>query len=124
MDKHVSLKLANVPGKIILTGDLNCALDPKLDRSSGMDTSLSQTRKKIHQYMNDLKLCDPWRMQTPCKREFSCYSAVFTHSRRDYFLISASLLPNITNSTYDSIVLSDHVPTSLFYKTISQTDNE
>lgn len=114
----MSFKLANVPGKIILAGDLNCALDPKLDRSSRTDTSHSQTRKKIHQYMNDLNICDPWQMQNPCKGELSCYSTVFkNHSRIDYFLISASLLPNITNSTYDSIVLSDHAPTSLFYKT-------
>ena len=108
--------MATLPGKIILAGDLNCALDPKLDRSSGMDTTHSQTRKKIQQYMKDLNLSDPWRTLNPNKKEFSCYSAVFkTHSRIDYFLISSSLLPSITNCIYDSIVLSDHAPTSLFY---------
>lgn len=88
------LLLATLPGKIILAGDLNCALDPKLDRSAGIDTSHSQTRKKIQQYLKDLNLCDPWRAQNPNKREYSCYSAVFkTHSRIDYFfnfLISAT----------------------------------
>lgn len=102
-----------------MAGDLNCASDPKLDHSSGMDTSHSQTRKKTQQYMKDLNLCDPWRTQNPNKREYSCYSAVFkTHSRIDYFLISSSLLPSITNCIYDSIVLSDHAPTSLFYNVV------
>ena len=38
-----------------------------------------------------------------------------TYSRIDYFLISTSLPPSITNCIYDSIVLSDHAPTSLYY---------
>uniref|UniRef100_A0A669E357 Reverse transcriptase domain-containing protein n=1 Tax=Oreochromis niloticus TaxID=8128 RepID=A0A669E357_ORENI len=115
--ENLFLLIATLPGKIILAGDLNCTLDPKLDRSSRIDTSHSQTRKKIQQYLKDLNLCDPWRIQNPNKREFSCYSAVFkSYSRIDYFLISSSLLPNITKCIYDSIVLSDHAPTSLFYK--------
>ena len=46
--ENVFLLLATLPGKIILAGDLNCALDPKLDRSTGIDASHSQTRKKFN----------------------------------------------------------------------------
>lgn len=59
--ENLFLLLANLPGKII-------PADPKLDRLSGTDTSHSQTRKKIQQYMKDLNLCDPWRMQNPSKK--------------------------------------------------------
>lgn len=69
--ENLFLLLATLTGKIVLAGDLNCTLDPKLDRSSGIDTSHSQTRKKIQQYMRDLNLCDPWRTQNLDKREFS-----------------------------------------------------
>lgn len=52
------------------------------------------------------------------KMEFSCYSAVFkTHFRIDYFLVSASVLPKLSKCMYESIVLSDHAPTSLSYNT-------
>lgn len=36
-------------------------------------------------------------------------------SRIDYFLIPISFLPNIDSCIYDSDVLSDHSPTSLYY---------
>lgn len=113
--ENLFLLVATLPGKTIMAGDFNCTLDPKLDRSSGLDTSHLQTRKKIHQYMKDLNLCDPWRIQNPSKKEYSCHSSLNTFSRIDYFLISSSLLPNINNCVYDSIVLSDHAPSSLFY---------
>ncbi len=117
--ENLFLLMANLPGKIILAGDFNCTLDLKLVCSSGMDISHYQTRKKILQYIKDLNLCNPWRTQNPNKREYSCYSASFkTHSRVDYFLISSSLLPNINNCKHDSVVLSDHAPSSLLYKNI------
>lgn len=54
--ENLFLLLATLPGKIILAGDFNCALDPKIDRSSGTDTSHSQTRKKLLRYVEDLNL--------------------------------------------------------------------
>lgn len=115
--ENLFLLIASLPGKVMIAGDFNCTLDPMLDRSSGLDTSHSQTRKKIQQFMKELNLCDPWRIQNPIKREYSCYSSSFkTYCCIDYFLISTSLLPNIASCIYDSIVLSDHSPTSLFYK--------
>lgn len=111
--ENLFLLVATLSGKTIMAGDFRCTLDPKLDRSSGLDTSHSQTRKKIQQYIKDPNLCDPWRIQNPSKKEYSSYSSLNTQSRMDYFLISSSLLPNITNCVYDSIVLSDHAPNSL-----------
>lgn len=108
--------IASLPGTVIIAGDFNCTLDPELDRSSGLDSSHSQGRKKIRQAMKDLNLCDPWRKINPLKREYSCFSSLSkTSSRIDYFLISVSLLSNIESCIYDSAVLSDHSPVSLLY---------
>lgn len=110
------LLIASLPGTVIIAGDFNCTLDPELDRSSGLDSSHSQGRKKIRQAMKDLNLCDPWRKINTLKREYSCFSSLSkTSSRIDYFLISVSLLSNIESCIYDSAVLSDHSPVSLLY---------
>ena len=45
--------------KTLIAGDFNCTLDPKLDRSTGLDSSHIQSRKKLLQYVKDLNLCDP-----------------------------------------------------------------
>ena len=114
--ENLFLLIASLSGKVLMAGDFNCTLDPRLDRSSGLVTSHSQSRKKIQQFIKDLNLCDPWRTQNPNQREYSCYSSSFkTYSRIDYFLISTSLLPSVASCVYDSIVLSDHAPTSLYY---------
>lgn len=66
-------------------------LDPKLDQSSGTDSSHIQSRKKLLQYIKDLNLCDPWRRLNSEKLEFCFYSGFKTYSRIDYFLISNSM---------------------------------
>lgn len=108
--------MSSLQGILIVAGDFNCALDPKLDRSTGIDASHPQSRNIINQYIKDLNLSDVWRLQNPTKKEFSCYSSSFhTYSRIDYFLISKDLIDYISNCKYSSIVLSDHASLSLKY---------
>ena len=92
-------------------------LTPSLIACLGRTLLTLRQEKKFNNIWKTWTYVTPGGCKTPVKREFSYYSAVFkTHSRIDYFLISASLLPNITNNVYDSIVLSDHAPTSLCYE--------
>lgn len=114
---NLFLLIASLPGKPLMAGDFNCTLDPKLDHSSGVDSSHIQSRKKLLKYVNDLNLCDPWRSLNPDKLEFSCYSSRFkSYSRIDYFLISNSMLFSVVDCNYNSILLSDHSPSSLIYR--------
>lgn len=114
--ENLFLLISSLPGKILIAGDFNCTLDPKLDRSTGVDSSHIQSRKKLLQYIKDLNLCDPWRRLNPGKLEFSCYSPRFnSYSRIDYFLISNSMFSSVTKCNYNSILLSDHSPASLIY---------
>ena len=71
--ENLFLLITSLSGKVLMAGDFNCTLDPRLDRSSGLVTSHSQSRKKIQQFIKDLNLCDPWRTQNPNKMEYSCY---------------------------------------------------
>lgn len=83
--KNLFLLIASLPGTVIVAGDFNCTLDPLLDRSSGLDSSHSQSRRKIRQAMKDLNLYDPWRTLNPLKREYSCFTSLSKTSRIDYF---------------------------------------
>lgn len=50
---------------LIMGGDFNCVLDPKLDRSSTKTQSLSKSAKLIRSFLNTFKITDPWRFKNP-----------------------------------------------------------
>ncbi len=124
--RHLFLSLAALPGCFIIGGDSNCALQPDIDRSTGIDTSHNQTRKELLQYIEEFHLIDIWRGGHPDQLTFSCYSSTCqTFSRIDYYLVSASLVSTVSRCWYDSIIISDHasvsfilnMPKSLSYST-------
>ena len=111
------LSMAALPGDLIIGGDFNCTLQPEIDKSTGTDTSHNQTRKELLQCMKEFNLIDIWREGHPNQLTFSCYSSTCkTFSRIDYYLASASLMSNISQCWYDSIVISDHASVSFTLK--------
>lgn len=110
------LTLSTLKGQHIMAGDFNCALNPCMDRSTGIDHSHSRCRSVIKNFNEELRLLDIWRELNPEAKAYSCYSNVFkTYSRIDYFLISAELKAKIQDCYYDNIVISDHAPCCLTY---------
>ena len=82
------------------------------------DVSHPRSRKIIQQLKLELNLCDIWRLINPTKREYSCHSASHnTYSRIDYFLISRTIISNVSGCMYKSILISDHALTLLNYST-------
>ena len=76
--------LADLSGCFIIGGDLNCTLQPEIDRSTGIDISHAQTRKELLQYIKECNLTDVWRKDYPNQSTFLCYSATGqTFSRFD-----------------------------------------
>jgi len=73
--ENLFLLISSLSGNALIAGDFNCTLDPKLDRSTGVDSSHIHSRKKLLQYMKNLNLCDPWRRFNSDKLEFSYYSS-------------------------------------------------
>lgn len=113
---NLFLQMYSLRGVIIIGGDFNCALDPKLDRSSGIDLTHARSRKIIHQFMQELNLIDIWRVKNPTKKEYSCHSTTHnTYSRIDYFLVSNLLAPVVNGCEYKSILISDHALLLLNY---------
>uniref|UniRef100_A0A3B5R0Z3 Reverse transcriptase domain-containing protein n=1 Tax=Xiphophorus maculatus TaxID=8083 RepID=A0A3B5R0Z3_XIPMA len=115
--ENLFLTLSTLEGFYIIGGDFNCTLNPSLDKSTQIDTSHSQTRNMLLNYIKDLRINEVWRTRNPTNKEFSCYSSSHQyHSRIDYFLISVELLPHVENCWYNSIVISDHAAVSLEIK--------
>lgn len=104
---------------LIIAGDFNTVINPAVDRSSTSGNSRNwHSTEIIKQYMADYGLSDSWRMRNPGLREYSYSSSAHQCSSRiDLFIISNSLIPNISDNTIHSIVISDHAPVSLCIQT-------
>lgn len=96
---------------LILGGDLNCTINPLLDKSCPKRTIPSKMAKAFLLFMDQVGCMDPWRFLYPSKKQFSFYSHVHkTFLRIDYFFIDNYFLPTISGVEYSSIVISDHAP--------------
>lgn len=99
---------------IILAGDFNTIINPKLDRSNSQTYRNCQTTETIKEYMKHYGLGDSWRIRNPLAREYTYYSSVHQSSSRiDFFLISNSLAQYVTETSIHPILISDHAPISL-----------
>lgn len=76
---------------LILGGDLNCVIDPMLDRSSPRSISQSTMPKSFSDFFVQSGLVDPWRLRNPLTKKFSFFSQVHqSYSRIDNFFIDKS----------------------------------
>ena len=108
---------------LILGGDLNFGLNKERDRLSTAGTQRNwESTNIVKQYMSDYGLCDAWRSLHPNCREYTFFSKVHhSHSRLDYFLVSSSLLSDISDTEIHTIAVSDHAPVSLTLKNKKDT---
>lgn len=117
----ISTFLSAIPNldshSLILGGDFNLVMSPALDRSSQRVTGPSKCASLIQMFLQKYGLCDAWRFLHPSARQYSFFSHVHhTFSRIDYFFMDKKLLPNLQDSSYESIVISDHAPLVLKLK--------
>lgn len=57
--EELFLLLSQMPGYFLIGGDFNTTLSINLDRLKGTDNAHTQCRKTLHNFMQDLDLCDP-----------------------------------------------------------------
>lgn len=95
--------------RLILGGDLNCVMNPLLDRSSPRTHQQSAMSKAFSVFIQENGCVDPWRDKNPHAKKFSFFSNVHnTFSRIDYFFIDQFFLPAVESCDYTAIVISDH----------------
>ena len=120
--------LASLPSlnthQLVLGGDLNCVMDPILDRSSSKRVSPTKMSKSFSMFMNDNGCVDPWRFSNPSLKVFSFFSHVHSSfSRIDYFFLDRALIPYVKSVEYLPIIISDHAPLQLDISfTLNQKD--
>ena len=88
---------------IILGGDINCPLNPLLDKKGGILTPRKSVVKTIKSLQDELDLVDIWRIKNPTKKSFTWgQNSPMIFCRLGYWLIS--------NSLYDSVTGTDKIP--------------
>lgn len=99
---------------IFIGGDFNCYLDSSLDRSSSKSPPTINSVQTLNNLIKSRNMVDIWRIQHPNKKEYSFYSHVHqSYTRIDYFIVEAGSIPNISNTNYHSMLISDHSPVTL-----------
>ena len=110
--------------EVIIGGDFNCTLDVVLDRryeKRKNNRVPDEGTKELLDLLTDCGLEDIWRRRCPNTKRYTYFKAnSLTASRIDYWLVSKSLDPMITNTKILQAVRSDHSAIQLTVKTNNQ----
>uniref|UniRef100_A0A667Z4X2 exodeoxyribonuclease III n=1 Tax=Myripristis murdjan TaxID=586833 RepID=A0A667Z4X2_9TELE len=88
MSEIIELLTTKCKGVIIMGGDLNLTLNPRLDSSNNKPHRADKASSILRGAISELGLVDIWRMLNSTKKEFTYYSGRFsTYNRLDYFFI-------------------------------------
>lgn len=99
----------------IICGDFNLVLNPNLDRLNTVNNN-NKSMSTINDLLNECEMCDVWRVRNPASKKYTWHkdSRASKASRIDFFLISNSLIANVTECDItSSFGLSDHSAVSL-----------
>lgn len=99
---------------MFLGGDLNAALIPCLDTSTGKSSLSPTSLTKMRTLLSELSLVDMWRVLHPTAKDYTYYSpAHSSYSRLDYIFISQSLLDYKPDTSIGPTLWSGHAPIHL-----------
>uniref|UniRef100_A0A3Q3ENM7 Reverse transcriptase domain-containing protein n=1 Tax=Kryptolebias marmoratus TaxID=37003 RepID=A0A3Q3ENM7_KRYMA len=102
---------------LVVGGDMNCVIDPNLDRYDPRNLSPSLMSRSLSDFMSKNGCIDPWRFYNPQSKKFSFFSHFHqSFSRIDYFFVDSKLISEVLSVDYHPIIISDHAPLSLDIK--------
>ena len=111
---HFFAKIAELcrsqPENIMLIGDFNLVMDNNLDRI-GPTQNKPKSTQVLKQTMEELILCNAYRVMYPDNRRYSWYRLrpKLSASRIDYAIMSQGLMSNCENCGYITGIHSDHL---------------
>ena len=100
-----------IGGNLIIPGDFNTYLDPKLDKKGGTTERQSNYLKAVNAFCEQLSLIYIWRLRNPEQSKFTrrnCTRAGLVQSRLDYFFISTQIGNQISKCAIKPGFKSDH----------------
>ena len=96
---------------VLIGGDFNLVLDPKLDRNGSLFNH-SKSKEILEEYMERTALCDIWRICHPEERRYTWHKWSNQHrptcSRIDMLLAPVALIDIIEKSDIEIGCLTDH----------------
>ena len=103
---------------IIAGGDFNLVLDIEKDKKGGNAKTHTRSSEQLITIMQNLDLNDGWRERNPDGSRFTWRKRKpEIHCWLDFFLISSSLLGNVTNANILPSFKTDHSMVSIHLKT-------
>lgn len=95
-------------------GDLNCILDPRIDKLPAERTNPTKRARATADVCEELGYLDVWRAFNPNNKEFTFFSGVHKSSSRiDYLFVPKAMLYSVSSCDIGSITISDHAPVYL-----------
>lgn len=105
---------------MVLGGDFNITLDPRLDTSTVKSPLSFKAIKYVKQLFRSLHLVDSWRVLQEENRDYSYYSKTHNvYSQLDLILVDQYYLNYVRSATIESITISDHAPITLTFLPVS-----
>uniref|UniRef100_A0A8C5Q236 Reverse transcriptase domain-containing protein n=1 Tax=Leptobrachium leishanense TaxID=445787 RepID=A0A8C5Q236_9ANUR len=96
---------------LILAGDFNVSLDPRIDTSKGSSSIPPNILRHIKRSLHSYRLVDVWRAFHAGERDYSYFSGVHqSYSRLDLFFLPQHQLHMVTNTYIATQTWSDHAP--------------
>ncbi len=97
----------NNMSKLIIGGDLNCVLNPRLDTKGAR--SVYKPSNALGGIIKSFSLCDIWRKLHPNVYQFTWRQlSLGVSSRIDFWLVSNDIIPYIENACIKPAVRADH----------------
>lgn len=105
---------------VILRGDFNIIMDPKLDTTAGKTALLFKALKHVKKLLRAHHLVDSWQALNKGRRDYSYYSKTHkVYSRLDLFFVGQYYLKHVNAVTIESITISDHAPVVMTFVPVS-----
>lgn len=101
-------------GKLMIAGDFNWSIDPRIDSSGGTPGFTTHRYEAFKKRLMNFQLLDAWKISHPKKQDYTYYSPAHkTYSRIDYILIEHQLAPCLQAAEIKAITLSDPAPVKI-----------
>lgn len=111
VEKVLQLLMMEAQGTVIMAGDLNLVMNPKLDTQSRKKHKSEKAADLLRKAETDIGLTDVWRCLHPCDKAFTYYSdAHKVFSRLDYFFMYKNDIGRVSKCEILPITITDHAP--------------
>lgn len=111
LEKMLEDVMEAAKGPVIVGGDFNLTLNPKMDTSKGRSTIAISGLRRLRKALREYQLMDVWRINNPIEKDYTYYSPVHgSYSRLDHIMMKHADLKMVKKIDIKNFTISDHAP--------------